>query len=111
MKVRFSKITLWFTAFGLAIALLDVALSIVYSPTMDPTAERLISESAYAFLLLCPMSLAEAEIPHIHVWTDIAWIYFEVVASNTLIYFVLGSIISFWVNTIRAAIANRPRPR
>lgn len=111
MKLKLSKITLWFTGFGLGVALLEVVISTLYRPDMDPIAEGLLSGIGTVFLPLCPFALAERELPNVHIWADRVWIYFEIVALNTLSYFVLGLICSFLANIVRQVIANRPRPR
>lgn len=109
MKLRFSRITLWFTAIGLWFAMVETVLSLLYSPTMNPILEAAIRDIAAGLLIFCPFALDFGEFPHVHILSDKVWIYLEVIAFNTLLYFVLGLACSFVVNTVRGVIANRPR--
>lgn len=109
MKLRFSRITLWFAALGLWFALVEAVLSLLYTPTMNPVMEAVVRELGTGLVLFCPFALGFGELPHVHILSDKVWIYFEVIALNTLLYFVLGLGCSSMVRIIRAVIANRPR--
>jgi hypothetical protein len=105
MKLKFSKIMLWFMAFGAWFAFVEIVCSVLYGVTHGAT-QAIFADMGTGALLVCPFGLAEMEFEYHVAWTEKVWVYCEVFVLNVLLYLILGSIVSTPARFFRRS----PRP-
>lgn len=101
MKIRFSRITLWFTLAGFSLGLMNLVLSAVGWIFTNPAVGDVLSRLYFWFVWVCPFAAGDMELEHLHRWSDIAWVFLEVIVLNTLLYFILGLIFSTWIRLLK----------
>lgn len=94
MKSLPSKIIFWFALAGFSLGLLNLALSVASGWITSPGLHDALSNFYPWFVLVCPFAAEDMELERLHHWSDIAWVYLEVILLNTLLYLILGVIFS-----------------